>query len=162
MTQSRKINFENTLSDNYHVPIDITFSQPSQSKNKSDVAISKRSYLSNSHIKKIEDYTNKKFHQTALDHLKKQIITEVTEEVKHCNKPVDLSGTIPLLKSQIQSLESEVQFLREELKENFFLVKSLVTAHVTLSEALVNKNYKEIKSTAESYNKITKKNCIIC
>ena len=71
---------------------------------------------------------------------------------------MDLSSTIPLLKSQIQSLESEVQFLREELKEKMFLVKSLVTAHVTLSEALVNKNYKEIKSTAESYNKITKKN----
>ena len=70
---------------------------------------------------------------------------------------MDLSGSIPLLKSQIQSLESEVQFLREELKEKIFLVKSLVTAHVTLSEALVNKNYKE-KSTAESYNKITKKN----
>ena len=167
MTQSGKINFKNILSDNYDVPIDITFSPPSQSKNNSDVAISNRSSPnrsspSNSHIKKIEDYTNKKFHQTALDHLKKQIITEVTEEVKHCNKPVDLSGTIPLLKSQIQSLESEVQFLREELKEKMFLVKSLVTAHVTLSEALVNKNYKEIKSTAESYNKIIKKNCIIC
>ena len=39
-----------------------------------------------------------------------------------------------------------------------FLAKSLVTAHVTLSEASVNKNYKEVKSTAESYNKITKKN----
>ena len=38
-----------------------------------------------------------------------------------------------------------------------FLAKSLVTAHVTLSEASVNKNYKEVKSTAESYNKITKK-----
>ena len=157
MTQSNKINFENILLDNYDVPIDITFSPPSQSKNNSDVAISNRSSPSNSHIRKIEDYINKKFHQTALDHLKKQIITEVTEEVKHCNKPVDLSGTIPLLKSQIQSLESEVQFLREELKEKMFLVKSLVTAHVTLSEALVNKNYKEINSTAESYNKITKK-----
>ena len=163
MTQSGKINFKNILSDNYDVPIDITFSPPSQSKNNSDVAISNTSSPSNSHIKKIEDYTNKKFHQTALDHLKKQIITEVTEEFKHCNKPVDLSGTIPLLKSQIQSLESEVQFLREELKEKIFLVKSLVTAHVTLSEALVNKNYKEVKSIAESYNKITKKkHCVIC
>ena len=92
MTQSRKINFENTLLDNYDVLIDITFSPPSQSKNNSDVAISKRSSPSNSHIKKIEDYTNKKFYQTALDHLKKQITTEVTEEFKHCNKPVDLSG----------------------------------------------------------------------
>ena len=62
-----------------------------------------------------------------------------------------------MLKSQIQSLESEAQYLREELKEKIFLVKYLVTAHVTLSEALVNKNYKEINSTAESYNKITKK-----
>ena len=70
---------------------------------------------------------------------------------------MDLSGTMPLLKSQVQSLESEIQLLREELKEKHFLVKSLVTAHVTLSEALVNKDYKEIKSTAESYNKITNK-----
>ena len=79
MTQSRKIDLENTLLDNYDVPIDITFSPPSQPKNKSDVAISKTSSPSNSHIKKIDDYANKKFYQTALDHLKKQIITEVTE-----------------------------------------------------------------------------------
>ena len=98
------------------------------------------------------------FRQTALHHLKKQIISEVAEEFKHCNKPLDLSGTISFLKSKIQSLESEVQFLREELKEKNFLVKSLITAHVTLSEAVVKKNYKEVKSTAESYNKITKKN----
>ena len=74
---------------------------------------------------------------------------------------MDLSSTIPLLKSQIQSLESEVQFLREELKQKNIFVKSLVTAHVTLSEALVNKNYKEVKSTAESYNKITKKKIFV-
>ena len=42
-----------------------------------------------------------------------------------------------------------------------FLAKSLVTAHVTLSEASVNKNYKEVKSTVESYNKITKKNIFV-
>ena len=76
-TQSSKINFENILLDNYDVPIDITFSPPSQSKNSSDVAISNRSSpnrssASNSHIKKIEDYTYKKFHQAALDHLKKK------------------------------------------------------------------------------------------
>ena len=141
------------LLDNNDVPTAITFSPPSQSKNNSDVAISNKSSPSNSHIKKIEDHINKTFHQNSPRSFKKQIITEVTEEVKHCNKPVDLSGTIPLLKSQIQSLKSEVQFFREELKEKNFFVKSLVTAHVTLSEVLVNKNYK--KSTAESYNKIT-------
>ena len=130
MTQSSKINSENILLDSYGVPIDIIFSPPSQSKSNSDVAISNRSSSersspSNSHIRKIEDYTNKKFYhlnhlKKALDHFKKQIITEVTEEFKHCNKPVDLSSTIPLLKFQIQSFESEVQFLREELKEKIF------------------------------------------
>ena len=54
----------------------------------------------------------------------------------------------------MQSLESEIEFLREELKEKK-LVKSLVTAHVALSEASLNKNYNEIKSAAESYNPIT-------
>ena len=97
------------------------------------------------------------FRQTALHHLKKQIISEVAEEFKHCNKPLDLSGTISFLKSKIQSLESEVQFLREELKEKNFLVKSLATARVALSEVSLNKDYKEIKSTAENYNQITKK-----
>ena len=89
MTKSNKINFENILLDNYDVQIDITFGPPSQSKNNSDFAISNRSSPSNSHIRKTEDYIHKKFHQTAVDRLKKQIITEVTEEVKHCNKPVE-------------------------------------------------------------------------
>ena len=67
MTQNNKINFENISLDNYDVPIDITFSPPSRSKNNSDVAISNRSSPSNSHIKKIEYYINEKFHQTDLD-----------------------------------------------------------------------------------------------
>ena len=103
------------------MPIDITFNPPSQSKNNCDESPpSNKSSPRNSYIKKIEDYINEKFNQTALEHLKKQIMTEVTWECKHYNKNVDLSGTIPLLKSQIQSLESEVQLLREQLKENFF------------------------------------------
>ena len=53
------------------MPIDITFSPPSQSKNNSDVATSNRSSLRNSDIEKIEHYINEAFHQTALDHVKK-------------------------------------------------------------------------------------------
>ena len=45
------------------------------------------------------------------------MLTENTEQVKHYNKPVDLSDTITLLKYQKQSLEIEVQFLSEKLKE---------------------------------------------
>ena len=48
--------------------------------NNPDIAISSRSSPINSHIKKIENYINEKFHQTALDNLKKQIITKVTKK----------------------------------------------------------------------------------
>ena len=53
------------------MPIDITFNPPSQSKNNSDVATSNRSSLRNYDIEKIEHYINEAFHQTALDHVKK-------------------------------------------------------------------------------------------
>ena len=36
------------------------------------------------------------------------------------------------------------------IKRKRFLVKSIVTAHVALSEASLHKKYKEIKSTTES------------
>ena len=61
---------------------------------------------------------------------------------------MDLSGTIHL-KSQIQSLEIEIQVLTEELKRKK-ISKLLVKLHY--------KKYKEIKSTTESYNHITKTN----
>ena len=41
---------------------------------------------------------------------------------------MDLSDTIHLLKAQIQSLKSEVQFLRKELKEKNFLER--LTLHL--------------------------------
>ena len=69
---------------------------------------------------------------------------------------MDLSGTT-FAKISDKVPENEVLFLREKLKEKIFLVKSLVTAHVGLCEASLNKNYEEIKSTAESYNQIPKK-----
>ena len=119
MTQSNKISFENILLDNYDVPIDITFSPPSQSKNNSDVAISIRSSPSNSYIKNREFY-QWKISSNSPRSFKKQIMTDVTEEFEQYNKPVDLSGTITLLKYQIKSLETEVQFLKEELKEKSF------------------------------------------
>ena len=57
-----KMNFEYVLLDNYGVPI--------ESKDNSDAVVSNRISPSNSHIKKIQDYINETFHETALDHLK--------------------------------------------------------------------------------------------
>ena len=59
-----KINFEHVSLDNYDVPI--------ESEDNSDAVVSNRSSPSNSHIKKIQDHINEKFHEAALDHLKKK------------------------------------------------------------------------------------------
>ena len=76
----------------------------------------------------------KKYDQTALDYLKRQILTEVTQEIKDCNvSKCNTSSTpdiISSLKSHIQTLENEINFLRSELQEKIALVKSLVTSHM--------------------------------
>ena len=56
-----------------------------------------------------------------LDYLKRQIITEVTQEIKKCNiSKYNTSSTpdiVSSFKSHIQILESEINFLRSELQE---------------------------------------------
>ena len=67
------INYQNILLDNLDEPINITFSTPSPLNS----LVTKRK-------KKItvDDPHIKKYDQTALDYLKRQILTEVTQEIK--------------------------------------------------------------------------------
>ena len=55
-----------------------------------------------------------------LDYLKRQTLTEVTQEIKKCNiSKCNTSSTpdiISSLKSYIQKLESEINFIRRELQ----------------------------------------------
>ena len=55
-----------------------------------------------------------------LDYLKRQTLTEVTQEIKKCNiSKCNTSSTpdiISSLKSYIQTLESEINFIRRELQ----------------------------------------------
>ena len=59
--------------------------------------------------------------QTALDHLKRRILTEVAQKIKKCKtSKCNTSSTpdiIPSLKSHMQTLESAINFLRNELQE---------------------------------------------
>ena len=61
-------------------------------------------------------------------------MTEVTQEIKKCNiskcNTPSTPDVISFLKSHIQSLEREINFLRSELQEKNVLVKSLVTSHM--------------------------------
>ena len=66
--------------------------------------------------------------------MKRNILTEVTQEIKECNVSKCNTSTTPSitssLKSHIQTLESEINFLRSKLQEKNALVKSLVTSHM--------------------------------
>ena len=70
------INYQNIILDNLGEPINITFSTPSPL----DSLITKRKTNFT-----VNDPHFKKYDQTALDYLKRQILTEVTQETKKCN-----------------------------------------------------------------------------
>ena len=123
MVNDSAINYQNILLDE---PINITFSTTSSLN--SLVTRGNTSFIANdSHIKNM-------IRQTALDHLKRQILTEVlTQEIKNSNiSKCNTSSTpnvISSLKCHIQALESGIHFVRSELQKNA-LVKSLVTSNM--------------------------------
>ena len=147
MEQKQATNYDKLLLDNINtpLPIDITLSTtpnqlcnstPSLLKNhQSEVLDKENSPINNSHIMKIEDYINKKYDQIALEHLKSQIVKEIkheftnndTNDLNNKGSQKDASDVITELRAHIQTLESEVYFLREELKEKSFLLRSLIT-----------------------------------
>ena len=106
------INYQNILLDKLGEPINITFSTPSPLN--SLVTKRKTNFTANDpHIKK--------YNQTALDYLKHQILTEVTQEIKKSNISKCSTSSTPdiicSLKSHIQTLQNEINFLRSELQE---------------------------------------------
>ena len=86
----------------------------------------------NSEIKKLEGYISKKYDETALNHLRRQILRELTQKFdekinSNLGRTTNTPDTIALLKSHIQTLESEIYFLRSELQEKNVIIKSLIT-----------------------------------
>ena len=97
------INCQNILLDNLDEPTDIPFSTPSPLN--SLVPKRKTNFTPNDpHIKKYD--------QTALDYLKRQILTEVTREIKKCYiSKCNTSSTDDI----ISSLKCHIQHLRVKL-----------------------------------------------
>ena len=112
MANDSAINYQNILLENLEEPITITFSTLSPLN--SLATKGKTNFTANdSHIKKYD--------QTALDYFKRQILTEVTQEIKKCNiSKCNTSSTPDItssLKSHIETLESEFNFLRSGCKK---------------------------------------------
>ena len=79
-----------------------------------------------SHIEKIESYIKEKFDEVAINHLKQNILADLKEQYPP-NTTYHLdSSVMNSLKDHIKSLESEIQFLRKEIKEKNSLISSLI------------------------------------
>ena len=85
----------------------------------------------------------KKHDQTALDYLKCQILTEVSQEINKCNISKCNKSSTPS-KSHTQTIESEINFLRSEMQGKNALIKSLVTSHMLHEN--VHVPYKNVKT----------------
>ena len=83
MENNSLINNQNILLDYLDQPMNITFSTPSPLKSLV-TKLHTRFTANNPHIKNSRLY-NRKYDQTALDYLKRQILTEATQEIRKCN-----------------------------------------------------------------------------
>ena len=72
-----------------------------------------------SNIKKDTRLDNNKLNQTALDHLQRQIVAELTQEIRKCNisrcNTSNTSDNIFSLKSNVKTPECEINLLSRDL-----------------------------------------------
>ena len=82
---------------------------------------------SNNSLRKMEKYISERYDETALIHLKEQIVAELRKELSINNyKLSDSSQVINVLNNQIDCLQSKIYFLREEIKEKNNLLKLIM------------------------------------
>ena len=145
MEQKETTYFNNLLLDNIELQIDITLvstpkevSTPSLLNNSPSESLrnTKTSSSDKSHVTKIENYIDQKFHQVAIEPLKFQILMKIKNDLHKDNTNIKKNeiqsprnndyDLIKELRSHIQTLQREVHFLREELKEKSVLLRSLM------------------------------------
>ena len=168
MKDNKAKSFQNIFLDNIDMPINISLSStPKALKSNSDLIVNKEnSPADDSHVTKIEEYLNQQYNHAALVHLKNQIMKEVSKELENFRREIKQNSTgaheiISSLTSQIETLQSEVYFLRDELKERNTLIKSLITPYTLTIEQKEHKTKElKIKSTIDEKKSINSKQII--
>ena len=78
-------------------------------------------------------------------------------ENKLKNKAAGTYDVVSALRSQIETLESEIYFLRGEIKEKNTLIKSLITPYMSHAEHTKQQIIKEQRNTNKASSKIKAK-----
>ena len=162
MSQLKNILLDHSLSS-VDLNVSIARVSPETPKNTNDVAKlttrTKRKSSINS-INSIENYINKKYDEMALAQLKQSILSEVRDIVN-----ANISSNTPktettYLQKHIDTLMSEIYFLREELKEKNDRIKTFLNK-LSKPDTVLNETLKEITpsikkpSTEQSTNDFT-------
>ena len=128
--------FNDILQDNIVTPINITSSTHSQIfSNSTEKRSSKNGEHDDSHILKIEKYTKDKYDEVALYHLRQKITEEVTAKLSKIQKTSPDHTKLSSRKSHINSLKSEIYFLRKEIRQKNLLITSLILLKFTREPA---------------------------
>ena len=124
MEDNKGNSFQNILLDNIDMPINISLlSTPKALNNNSDLIVNNENTPANdSNVTKIEEHLNQQYDHAALVHFKNQIIKEVSKERENYRREIKRNQpgayeVITSLRSQMETLQSEAYFLRDELKE---------------------------------------------
>ena len=145
MSQLKNILLDHSLSS-VDLNVSIARASPETPNNTYDVAKlttrTKRKSSINS-INSIENYINKKYDEMALAQLKQSILSEVRDIVN-----ANISSNTPktettYLQKHIDTLMSEIYFLREELKEKNDLIKTFLNK-LSKPDIVLNETLKEI------------------
>ena len=156
--------YQNILSDNQETSIKITLSSTPEikvtNKNLNGIDINKNGPANDSHLKKMEEHMSQQYDQAALTHSKNQIINEISKENcknKLKNKEACTYGVISAPWSQIETLKSEIYFLRGEIKEKNTLIKSLITPYTPHAEHTKQQINKEQRNTNKASSTVKAK-----
>ena len=142
--------FNNILLDNIETPINITFSTPSQIfSNSTEKHSSKNGEHDDSHILKIEKYIKDIYDEVALNHFRRKITEEVTTKLSKIPKTPPDHIKLSLMKSHIDSLESEIHVLREKIRQKNLLITSLISLRSTREHADQHCELNNARKTAD-------------
>ena len=121
-------NYSNILLDNteYDEQINISLIRPlietsvviKSSSNHPETMLNKNS------LENIENYIDEKYEEAAMSHLKQEILKDVEIAIKTSIDNNKKNDIVSCLQSHIDTLLSEIYFLREEIKEKNQLIKA--------------------------------------
>ena len=153
MTQSNNILLDHSIT---HDDLNISISRKSLENpmNTNDLSSLTAKTNRKTSINSIENYINNKYDEIALSHLKQSILSEVHTTINKKIISIPKTDEVTYLQNHIDTLISDLYFLREELKEKNNLIKILlnkteVIRHVTIRN---NKTLKDDQPSPTNSN----------